>query len=60
MCKVIAIASQKGETAKSTTCRNLTDCFEIESSDKLYKPISSNGENYYGLRFTRKRGLYHY
>ncbi len=23
MCKVIAIASQKGGTAKSTTCRNL-------------------------------------
>ena len=57
MCKVIAIASQKGGTAKSTTCRNLatvlknigyrvlvvdcdnqanlTDCFGIESPDKL-------------------------
>lgn len=57
MCKVIVIASQKGGTAKSTTCRNLatalknmnykvlvvdcdnqanlTDCFGIESPDKL-------------------------
>jgi chromosome partitioning protein len=57
MSKVIAVASQKGGTAKSTTCRNvatilkymgykvlvvdcdnqanLTDCFGIESPDKL-------------------------
>lgn len=57
MSKVIAVASQKGGTAKSTTCRNvatilkymgykvlvvdcdnqanLTDCFGIESLDKL-------------------------